>query len=78
MRKPREISTERYDRDGKFEAYKRMPSFEEYVLVSQSERRIEIRRRVALRDDRWSTAVALAGDKVRIHGRDIEVDSIYA
>jgi len=37
------VSTERYDRDGKFEAYKKLPSFETYVLVSQDERRIEVR-----------------------------------
>lgn len=31
-------STERYDRDGKFQAYKQLPSLREYVLVSQDER----------------------------------------
>ena len=34
--------TEAYDRGGKFENYKLVPSLREYVLVSQSERRIEV------------------------------------
>jgi Uma2 family endonuclease len=68
-------ATERYDRDGKFEAYTKLPSFEEYVLVSQTERRIEVRTRGR---EGWTTAVGRAGDMVRIHGRDFAVDSIYA
>ncbi len=35
-------STEARDRGEKFEAYKQLPSLKEYVLVSQSERRIEV------------------------------------
>lgn len=38
-------STERYDRDGKFQAYKQLSSLEEYVLVSQEPRCIEVYRR---------------------------------
>jgi Uma2 family endonuclease len=34
-------STEAYDRGGKFAAYRDIPSFQEYVLVSQTEPRIE-------------------------------------
>ena len=68
-------ATERYDRDGKFEAYKKLPSFEEYVLVSQDERRVEVR---TLKDQQWTTHVAGAGETVRIHGRDVAVDAIYA
>ncbi len=67
-------ATERYDRDGKFEAYKRLPSFEEYVLVSQTERRIEVRTR---HDREWTTTIANAGETVTIHGRTIAVDTIY-
>lgn len=68
-------ATERYDRDGKFEAYKKLPSFEQYVLVSQDERRIEVR----TRDEQlqWTTQIAAAGESVRIHGREVAVDSIY-
>lgn len=67
-------STARYDRDAKSEVYKKLPSFEEYVLVSQTERRIEVR----VRDDqRWTTKIARAGETVWIHGREIAVDAIY-
>jgi Uma2 family endonuclease len=66
-------STERYDRDGKFDAYKKLPSLEEYVLVSQAVRRIEVR---SLRGGQWTTQVG--GETVRIHGREIAVDTIYA
>ncbi|HEY8945569.1 MAG TPA: Uma2 family endonuclease [Polyangiaceae bacterium] len=48
------VSTERYGRDGKFEAYKKLPSFETYVLVSQDERRIEVR---TLREGRWEVQI---------------------
>jgi len=67
-------STERYDRDGKFEADKRIPSFEEYVLVSQAERRIEVRSR---QGQTWTIQVGSTGEMVSIHGRDVAVDAIY-
>lgn len=38
-------STERYDRSNKFYAYRQLESLEEYVLVAQDEKRIEIYRR---------------------------------
>lgn len=68
-------STERYDRDGKFEAYKKIPSFEEYVLVSQGEHRVEVRSR---QGQTWTTQIGSAGDVVRVHGRDVAVDMLYA
>lgn len=40
-------STEDYDRHEKFENYARIPSLQEYVLVSHRERRIEILRRTS-------------------------------
>jgi len=67
-------TTERYDRDGKFEAYKKLPSFDTYVLVSQDERRIEVRTRDG---ERWTAHVGGPGAQVRIHGRDVAVDSVY-
>lgn len=67
-------ATERYDRDGKFEAYKKLPSFEAYVLVSQAERRVEVRTR---QGQEWTTQIGAAGQTVRIHGRDFAVDEIY-
>jgi Uma2 family endonuclease len=68
-------ATERYDRDGKFQAYKTITSLREYVLVSQEERRIEVYRR----DDsgRWSFEVGRAGGRVQVHGAPIVVDDVY-
>ncbi|MBX3188126.1 MAG: Uma2 family endonuclease [Labilithrix sp.] len=66
-------STERYDRDGKFQAYKQLTSLQEYVLISQDERRIEVFRRV----DDWVGDVGVAGGSVQIHGALIDVDRIY-
>lgn len=45
-------STERTDRSEKFPAYRLIPSFEEYVLVSQWEHKAEVFRRVTR--DEWS------------------------
>ncbi|MBX3204373.1 MAG: Uma2 family endonuclease [Labilithrix sp.] len=68
-------STAARDRGEKFEAYKQALSLKEYVLVSQDEQRVEVRRR----DERgWSVDVAGPGDVLRIHGHDISVDSIYS
>jgi Uma2 family endonuclease len=67
-------ATERYDRDGKFEAYKKLSSFEEYVLVSQTERRIEVRTREG---QQWLTQIGSAGQTVQVHGREFAVDVIY-
>ena len=39
-------STEDYDRGTKFQHYRRMASLREFVLVSQHERRVEVRRRI--------------------------------
>jgi Uma2 family endonuclease len=67
-------STERYDRDGKFKAYKEIGSLREYVLVSQEERRIELFRRA----DSWVGEVVRAGEAIRIFGILVEVDKVYA
>ncbi len=45
-------STERYDRGLKFARYRRIESLEEYVLVAQTEPRVEVFRRQA--DGSWS------------------------
>jgi Uma2 family endonuclease len=68
-------STEQRDRHERFVLFQQVDSLEEYVLVSQDERRIEVRRRVA---QNWTVDIKLAGETVRIHGRDLAVDSIYA
>lgn len=35
-------STEQYDRSGKFEQYRKLPSFREYVLISQQKPAVEV------------------------------------
>ncbi len=69
-------STERYDRDGKFQAYKQIASLEEYVLVAQDERRVEVYRR--REDATWACETSGAGGSVTIHGASIAVDDVYA
>src|SRR5262245_37216731 len=53
-------STEAYDRGAKFAHYQSIPSFDEYVLVSQYERRVEHFRR--LEAGQWLLTV-LMGDE---------------
>jgi Uma2 family endonuclease len=68
-------ATERRDRKERFVLFQQLDSLEEYVLVSQDERQIEVRRR----DGRgWQSEIRRGGETVRIHGHDIAVDSIYA
>jgi Uma2 family endonuclease len=67
-------ATERYDRDGKFEAYRKLSSLEVYVLVSQAERRIEVRTREG---QQWLTQIGTASQTVRVLGREVAVDAIY-
>ena len=70
-------STERYARLEKFELYRQLPSFEEYVLVSQDARRIEVYRRG--NDGAWLAAEhAGAGGTVTVHGATLAVDDVYA
>jgi len=67
-------STEQRDRNERFALFQQLDSLEEYVLVSQDERRIEVRRR----DGRnWTTETRGSGETVVIHGLAIAVDAIY-
>lgn len=68
--------TERYDRGEKFEHYKRIPSFEEYVLVSQKEPLVELWYRES---GSWSHSEGRAGERLALRsiGCDLEVDEIY-
>ena len=68
-------STEQRDRHERFVLFQQVASLEEYVLVSQDERRVEVRRRLA---QSWSVEVKTAGEVVRIHGLELSVDAIYA
>ena len=45
------------------------------MLVSQTERRIEVRTREG---HEWQTQIGSAGQTIRVHGRQFAVDAIYA
>lgn len=67
--------TEDYDRGEKFENYKSIGSLEDYVLVHQNERQIE----VFSRRDRWARHSACGGESIEIHAVNVRlsVDEIY-
>ena len=69
-------STEGRDRGEKFAHYRRLPSLKEYLLVSQSERRIESFRRAA---DLWTFHEATAGGTMAVPclGLSLELDEVY-
>jgi Uma2 family endonuclease len=68
-------STAIRDRNERFVLFQQLETLEEYVLVAQDERRIEVRRRDGLD---WVTEVAGSGERIRVHGAELEVDAIYA
>ena len=70
-------STESYDRGAKFAHYRTIPSVQEYVLISQTERRVE--RFVRQPDNKWLME-ELVGDAVlHIDTGDVDVplDTLY-
>lgn len=67
-------STEKRDRGVKLEAYKQLVSLEDYVLVSQDERRVEVHHRDG---DAWKTEVATGSGSVTIHGKSVTLDALY-
>jgi Uma2 family endonuclease len=66
-------TTERDDRGWKFRDYRTLRSLEEFVLVSQHERRVEVFRRTR----GWQEEVYLAGESFTLHGAALAVDAIY-
>ncbi|WP_394840575.1 Uma2 family endonuclease [Pendulispora brunnea] len=68
-------TTEKYDRSEKFAHYIRIPSLQEYVLVSQDEPCIEVYRRP--KRGHWQHEMARAGETLQLHGHPIAVDDIY-
>ena len=70
-------STEGYDRGTKAAHYRRIPSVQAYVLVSQREPLIELYRR---RDDRWELIEARPGEFLDLPVLDVRLDvqAIYA
>ena len=68
-------STEAYDRGEKWEAYQRLPSLNDYLLVSQTSTRIEHYQREA---DSWRYRVLGAGDTLTLaDGSAMSIDAVY-
>jgi Uma2 family endonuclease len=67
-------STEAYDRGEKWAAYRLIAALREYVLVSQTQARVEIYRRDR---DAWRYEVVEAGGRLTIAGFELSVDAIY-
>ena len=69
-------STEAGDRGDKFAHYRRIPSLQEYVLVSQNTRPIEVFRR---REASWVLTEAGGGESVKLDslGIALPVDEVY-
>jgi Uma2 family endonuclease len=63
--------TERYDRGEKFEHFKKIPSLQEYVLVSQKESLVEVWHREGTA---WSHLQAKAGQRLPLSSIDCELD----
>lgn len=64
-------STEEYDRGGKFEHYKTIASLQQYVLISQSERLIEVRTRDS---NAWTTSLFREGQVAQLSSIDARID----
>ena len=54
-------STELYERTTKFELYKNINTLEDYVLISQKEKKIEIFHRVPGKPDTWTVTTCKSG-----------------
>ncbi len=69
-------STEASDRGDKFAHYRRLPSLQQYVLVSQTTSRIEVFTR---QGETWTLSEAAAGQTLRLSSLDVEisVDDVY-
>lgn len=71
-------STEAYDRGEKFDNFRRLPSLQEYVLVSHRERCIEVLRRG--KGSEWVRTEARTQAIARLEsvGCELSVDRVYA
>jgi Uma2 family endonuclease len=63
--------TERYDRGEKFEHFKKIPTLQDYVLVSQKETSVEVWHREGTS---WSHHQAKAGERLPLPSIDCELD----
>jgi len=71
-------TTEAYDRGAKAAHYRRLPSLQEYVLVSQAEPLVEVYRRTEA--GRWELLEGRPGDRIELRslGISLDVAAIYA
>lgn len=69
-------SSEEYDTSTKLDAYKTIPSLNEYVVVSHRERRVTVHRRDG---GGWTTHVAIATGTIDVEslGAELVVDELY-
>jgi Uma2 family endonuclease len=65
-------TTEGYDRGAKAAHYRRIPALREYVLVSQSEPRIEVHRRTE--GGRWELLEARPGESIELSSLGVRLD----
>jgi Uma2 family endonuclease len=69
-------STEAYDRGEKWEAYQRLGSLTDYLLVAQTSVRVEHYQREA--DGSWRYRVLTTGDTVALaNGATVSIDAVY-
>lgn len=69
-------STETHDRGAKWEAYQRLASLSDYLLVAQTQVRVEHFRRES--DGSWRYRELVAGDAITlVSGVQLSVDAIY-
>jgi Uma2 family endonuclease len=69
-------STEQHDRGDKWQHYQRIPSLQEYVLVSQSQARVERYRRLPTGD--WEYHDATEGTVQLLSGAVLDLGRLYA
>ncbi len=69
--------TKDFDREGKFDAYRLLPSFQEYVLIHSDRIRVEIFTRQA--DGKWGLSVYLPGTVAPIEsvGITLSLERLY-
>jgi len=69
-------STEAYDRGGKWEAYQRLPSLTDYLLVAQTAAQVEHFQREA--DGSWRYRLLEAGSTLTLsNGATVAIDTVY-
>lgn len=70
-------SSEAYDTGFKLDAYKKVPSLRDYIVVSHRERRLTVHHRDA--QGEWQTTVAIRGGSVEIRSLEavLHVDEVF-